>query len=161
MKDHRLTGRFRLLIVVAVSAALIPSAWAMSQPELTDVDIEFSVDREETLKFMKWYDEIKLTPEQEAVRVEALEAIPAACCSKFSAATCCCECNMSRTIWGLSKHLIVNEGWDAVQVRSAVTKYYAAVNPAGFSGDSCFTGGCMKPMAHNGCGGMQKHMLID
>lgn len=153
------TGFAQTIGAAVALAILIPGAWAMSQG--SEVAHDFKADREETLKFMKWYDEIELTEEQEAIRFEALDAIPAACCSNFSAATCCCECNMSRAIWGLSKHLIVNEGYDAEQVRAAVTEWYQTTNPSGFSGDSCFTGGCMRPMAENGCGGMQKHNLID
>ena len=152
------TGFAQMLTAAVALAILIPGAWAMSQGSETGHD--FKADREETLKFMKWYDEIELTEEQEAIRFEALDAIPAACCSSFSAATCCCECNMSRAIWGLSKHLIVNEDYNVEQVRAAVTEWYQVTNPSGFSGDSCFTGRCGKPMAENGCGGMQKHNLI-
>ena len=80
---------------------------------------------------------ITLTPEQEAVRVEALTALPAPCCKEFSAATCCCRCNMKRASDGLAKHLIANLGADAVTVRTRVAAWQKAINPNGFSGDTC------------------------
>ena len=117
-------------------------------------------DRAETERFLEYYETIQLTAEQEAVRVEALEALPAPCCKQFSAATCCCQCNMARAGWGLAKHLIVEEGMDAAGVREQVAAWHVAINPAGFSGDSCFTGGCGRAFRDNGCGGMQASHLV-
>jgi len=65
-------------------------------------EIQFSDLQRQTREFMGWHETIKLTPRQEAVKKAALEALPAPCCSEYSAYTCCCECNISRTIWGLS-----------------------------------------------------------
>ena len=90
-------------------------------PQPVSLAVEGS--RAEAERFMAYYDSIQLTAAQEAVRQEALQAIPAPCCSNFSAATCCCECNLSRTIWGLSKFLIAREGRDAGEVRAAVTAW--------------------------------------
>lgn len=98
--------------------------------------------------------------EQESIREEALEAIPAPCCASFSAATCCCECNLARATWGLVKHLIADEGRDAAGVRREVTAWYAEVNPRGFSGDACFTNGCGRAFRRNGCGGMDRNDLV-
>lgn len=36
----------------------------------------------------------------------------------------------------------------------AAEAWIRCVNPKGFSGDACFTGGCTRPFAQNGCGGM-------
>ena len=94
------------------------------------------------------------------MRREALEALPAPCCENFSAATCCCECNMARATWGLAKHLIVEKGYDAATVRTAVADWHRAINPGGFSGDACFTSGCGRPFAKNGCGGMNEGALV-
>jgi hypothetical protein len=110
--------------------------------------------REETERFLAYERAIQLTPEQEAVRVAALDALPAPCCKEFSAATCCCPCNMARSTWGLAKHLIVHEGAGVERVRAAAAAWHRAINPAGFSGDVCATGGCGRAFAHNGCGGM-------
>jgi hypothetical protein len=109
---------------------------------------------------MRFYESIQLTPQQEAVRQEALQAIPAPCCSTFSAATCCCECNLSRTIWGLSKYLIAQEGRSAEEVRAATGSWVDAINPSGFAGDTCFKGGCGRSFKEGGCGGMRSDQLI-
>lgn len=113
----------------------------------------FTGERAETERFIAWERDIQLTAEQEAVRVAALTPLPAPCCKEFSAATCCCRCNMAKATWGLAKHMIV-EGSSAEKVRAAVAAYHLAINPDGFSGDVCATGGCGRAFAHNGCGGM-------
>jgi hypothetical protein len=116
-------------------------------------DPTFIGHRAETERFLAWERDIQLTPEQEKVRVTALTPLPAPCCKEFSAATCCCRCNMAKATWGLAKHMIV-EGASAEEVRTAVASFHRAINPDGFSGDVCATGGCGRPFAHNGCGGM-------
>lgn len=113
----------------------------------------FTGERAETERFIAWERDIRLTAEQEAVRVAALTPLPAPCCKQFSAATCCCRCNMAKATWGLAKHMIV-AGSSAEQVRAAVAAYHLAINPEGFSGDVCATGGCGRAFAHDGCGGM-------
>ena len=121
----------------------------------------FTGDRKETERFLIYNRSIELTPEQEKVRVEALEALPAPCCSQYSAATCCCPCNMALATWGLAKHLIVDEGYGVAEVRAAVAEWHRAINPEGFSGDVCSTtGGCGRPFAKNGCGGMKESNLV-
>ncbi len=117
-------------------------------------ELVFDGSREEVERLMGYYESIALSPEQEAVRVAALEPLPAPCCSEFSAATCCCTCNLSRATWGLSKHLITTLGYGAEQVRQTVQRFHLAVNPNGFPGDTCSTGGCGRPMHAAGCGGM-------
>ncbi|HSM13095.1 MAG TPA: hypothetical protein VLA66_03440 [Thermoanaerobaculia bacterium] len=117
-------------------------------------------DRAETERFLSWYGSIELTAEQESTRVQALAELPAPCCREYSAATCCCSCNMARAGWGLAKHLIVEQGATAEQVRAEVAAWHRAINPGGFSGDACFTGGCGRPFAKNGCGGMKETELV-
>jgi hypothetical protein len=108
---------------------------------------------------MEYERTIRLTPQQEAVRKAALSNIPAPCCSNRSAYTCCCPCNLTRTIWGLSKYLIAHEGQDADAVRAAVREWIAFVNPEGFTGNACYTGGCNRPFHRNGCGGMDANRV--
>ncbi len=122
--------------------------------------LDFSDPRALTPRLMAFYDEIQLTPAQEAVKKEALEAIPAACCADNTAYTCCCPCNLSRTVWGLSAYLITERGADAERVRSEVQRWYGAVNEDEFPGDSCYTGGCGKPFAEGGCGGMRPNQVV-
>ncbi len=114
----------------------------------------------QTAQFMAWDASIELTASQEEVKKAALEAIPAPCCGDNSAYTCCCPCNLSRSIWGLSKRLITERNAGAVEVREAVQEWIAFVNPDGFSGDVCYKpGGCPRPFAKNGCGGMNPNQV--
>jgi len=78
----------------------------------------------------------------------------------FTAATCCCECNLARSIWGLSHFLIAEKGFGLERVRDAVNVWIQAIDPSGFPGDSCFTGGCGRPFEEGGCGGMHRRRLI-
>jgi hypothetical protein len=150
-----------LLLVLALGGTVafsqVPSGDGMT-PEAGTLTFEGS--RAEAERFIGYHRSIHLTPEQEATKREALEAIPAPCCSTFSAATCCCECNLTKTIWGLSNFLIVEKGFGVEQVRDAVNAWTQAINPSGFPGDSCFTGGCGRPFEEGGCGGMHESRLI-
>lgn len=153
-------NRTRSLLTLTLFAVGLVAGAAVADMQAGDDLLAFTGDRAEAERLIGYYQQIELTAEQEAVRVAALEAIPAACCKEFSAATCCCECNLSRAIWGLSKYMITTLGYDAEQVRAAVTDYYAAVNPSGFPGDSCGTGKCGTAFAAGGCGGMQADHLV-
>ncbi|HET9768074.1 MAG TPA: hypothetical protein VFS60_14560, partial [Thermoanaerobaculia bacterium] len=112
----------------------------------------YTGDRAETERLVAYDKAIQLTAAQEAIRVEALTPLAAPCCKQFSAATCCCRCNMKRASDGLAKHLIVNLGANAETVRAQVAAWQKAINPDGFSGDTCSTGGCGRAFQHNGCG---------
>lgn len=150
----RVTRRLRPLFAGLSLLLVVGGSLLGATPE------RFTGDRQETERFLSYDRTIELTAVQEKIRVEALEALPAPCCEKFSAATCCCKCNMARASWGLAKHLIVHQGYDAKQVRAAVGEWHRAINPGGFTGDSCFTGGCGRPFAENGCGGMKDSQLV-
>ncbi len=117
---------------------------------------DFTGSLDEIKRFIGYYHSMQLTPEQERLKVEALSAMSAPCCKKYSLATCCCPCNMAKAAWGLAAQLITEKGYKAEQIRQAETAWLKKVNPAGFSGDSCFTGGCTRPMRANGCGGMKE-----
>lgn len=145
-----------VVVVLLVGAVLFSTAVFGAGP----AGDRFTGDRAETQRFLIYNQSIELTPEQEEVRTEALEALPAPCCSQFSAATCCCNCNMALATWGLAKHLIVDEGYGVAEVRGAVAAWHKAINPGGFSGDACFTGGCNRPFAKNGCAGMKESELV-
>ena len=152
------------IAVIACLAALAAVLGAGAEPSADRGDAwlagEFEGSREEVLELMAHYEAIQLTPEQEAVRREALGPVPAFCCKNFSAATCCCECNLSRTLWGLSKVLITQKNADAGQVRDAVRALVEVLNPSGYRGDTCTTGRCNTPFKKGGCGGMNKDRLL-
>jgi hypothetical protein len=115
-----------------------------------------SDSRREAEQYIRWHHTIALTPEQEAVKQEALEAIPAPCCSSFSMATCCCPCNLAKAAWGLAAHDVAVRGYDAAAVRRDVERWLASINPRGSAGDACERGRCDVPFHHDGCGGMHE-----
>jgi len=112
-------------------------------------------------EFIRYATSIVLTPEQLRLRDRVLAWIPAACCSKFSAKTCCCPCNLAKTVWGLSAFLIVHTGANAASLDQGVRSWLALVNPRGFSGKACDEpGGCARAFDRDGCGGMDETRLV-
>ncbi len=147
-KTLRLAAGALGALVLTTSLALF-AAPAAEKIAFTDVE-------KQTQEFITYYKTIKLNPEQEAIKKQALEAIPAPCCSDNSAYTCCCPCNMAKANWGLANHLVADLGYDAKQVRETISEWVEFINPSGYSGDVCYTpGGCPRPFKHNGCGGMK------
>ena len=132
--------RSSLLIGALLLPALLPASSSQKKAEPVEtvepveIDIEFTDVKKQTMQFMEYYATIELTPEQERVKLAALSKLPAACCADNSAYTCCCVCNLSRTVWGLTAHLIADRDYNAQQVRAAVKQWVQFVNPAGFSG---------------------------
>lgn len=149
-----------LLVATAACSGGTSAGAAAEAPAPGRDDGTFTGSPAEVRQLVAYYKTIRLTPEQEAVRVAALSALPAPCCSNFSAATCCCECNMARATWGLAKHLIAEQGYGVEEVRQAVQEWHRTVSPDGFSGRACFTGGCGRAFRHDGCGGMVDGELI-
>ena len=148
---HQIMKSFNKFTVGLFALALLAPTISSSSPveegrEGKNETIEFTNAREQAQTFMDYYATIKLTKAQDGVKRAALEPLPAACCSNNSAYTCCCECNLSRTVWGLSHFLIAKKGADAEQVQDAVKRWIRFVAPDGFSGDACFKGGCVRPM---------------
>jgi hypothetical protein len=152
-----LTGAVALVVIGVAYFSAVDRAGGSHDAATTGSSFERTSTQ--ARQFMDAYSAITLTDAQEAVRVEALSAIPARCCSDYSAATCCCECNLSRTIWGLAKTMIVG-GAGAEEVRQAAVTWTETLNPAGYAGDACYTGGCDRPLQTDGCGGMDADELI-
>ena len=146
-QQHKTSRRAALALVILLPLVSFVTAWAIG------AEVTFDDTKAQAKQFIEWESSIQLTPEQEAIKKAALEPLPAACCDDNSAYTCCCPCNLSLTIWGLSNHLIANEGLNAEQVRAKVEEWMAHIAPNGFKGDACYTGGCMKSFADGGCGG--------
>ena len=159
MRKHRLT-MISMSLAIGLSAGIL---WATTQEPAEGTDWtsgKYDGTREQVLELMGYYKNIELTAEQEGVRRQALSSMPAPCCNTFSAATCCCECNLSRSIWGLAKLLITEHEADATAVRGAVEGWIAALNPSGYAGNTCNTGRCNLPFKNGGCGGMSEHRLV-
>ncbi len=127
---------------------------------LTAEGLVFTDVRTQAREFIGYYRSIKLTLEQERMKVEALAALPAPCCSEYTMATCCCPCNMAKSVWGMSAWLITEKGYGVEQVRHAAVDWIAFINPDGFSGTACSKGGCRRPFEHDGCGGMNESDLL-
>jgi hypothetical protein len=159
-KKRRILGWLAVGTVVAVFATVAMGTRGQESSEPAGSVFAFSDVRDQTIEFHAYYRAISLTPEQEAVMREALTAIKAPCCSDRSALTCCCDCNMAKSWWGLSKHLIANQGLGAEEVRTAVNEWIEFINPNGFSGNACYIGRCSQPFRHNGCGGMKEDNVI-
>ncbi|MCA1734412.1 MAG: hypothetical protein LC732_12535 [Acidobacteria bacterium] len=90
-------------------------------------------------EFIGYYRAIELTPKQEAVEKAALDTRPAVCCSDYTAYTCCCDCNLSKSLWGLANYLIAKRGMDADQV-ARVTAGFAR-NPRSRPGSGMTSAG--------------------
>jgi hypothetical protein len=148
----QLLAQAALLIGAPTLAALGPGG-AKAKPRFFD-------RASQAAEFIGYSRSITLTAAQKAVRDRALGKLPAPCCSKFSAATCCCPCNLAKSVWGLSNYLIVREKATAGEVRRAAREWFAFVNPGGFSGDACDTGGCARKFSSDGCGGMDERNLL-
>ncbi|MFQ5743899.1 MAG: hypothetical protein ACE5HV_09965 [Acidobacteriota bacterium] len=149
-----------LTVALAVTALAGPGlALVVAQPSQQE-GFEFKVPRQQAKEFIGYNRSVILTPRQERVMRAALFGMQASCCKEYSAYTCCCTCNLSKTVWGFSKHLIANEGYGAKEVRAAVKQWIHYINPEGFSGNACFSGRCNKPFKSDGCGGMKESNLI-
>lgn len=109
---------------------------------------------------MGYEKSIRLTPQQQKVKQAALRSIPAPCCKEYSIATCCCPCNLAKSIWGLANYAVARLGYDTVQTKALVLDWLRATNPGGYSGDSCYRGGCPKRFSANGCGGMKEDAVV-
>ncbi len=48
---------------------------------------------------------------------------------------------------------------DATAVRAKAEEWIAFINPNGYSGKACYTGGCPRPFREDGCGGMNPSRL--
>jgi hypothetical protein len=142
--------------LLAVTALGGPSAAAGGKAREI---IRFGDAAEDASRFLKFHAQYKLTPSQQALKERVLSRIPAPCCKEYSIATCCCPCNLAKTVWGLSNWLIVEKDANAPELDAAVQGWLRYVNPKGFSGDLCYSGGCGRALADNGCGGMNESAL--
>ena len=147
---------------VSVSGAAL-SGMAVPASNVAGADsksIEFTDLKGQMKEFIGYYRAIELTPEQEAVKKAALDTRPAVCCSDYTAYTCCCDCNLSKSLWGLANYLIALRGMSAEEVAEVTADWMKFTNPNGYSGNACYTGGCARSPRANGCGGMEEGDLV-
>ncbi len=148
--------RLAALLLVVFAGSALPMDRSGSSPARRFFDVP-----RQSAEFIGYTHSITLDPAQQSLRDRVLERTPAACCAKFSAKTCCCPCNLAKTVWGLSNFLIAREGADAAVLEKTVRSWLAFVNPAGFSGKACDQpGGCGRQFSRDGCGGMNENDLL-
>lgn len=123
--------------------------------------VRFHDVRTQTAELIDYSRSTALTPEQQSLKNRVLGTISAPCCEKFSVATCCCPCNLAKSVWGLSNFLIAKRHASAGELEEAVQRWFWFTNAKGYSGDACDTaGGCARPFSTNGCGGMDERNLL-
>ncbi len=160
---RRTRHRVRTTTIVPLLAALalwgcgdsLPTAAAATDDDLIATLLALPIER-----LIAYDAEIELTPEQEEIKRAALTPIPAPCCSDRSAYTCCCQCNLGRAWWGLSKVLITEHGQGPAEVQANVERWIGDLRPQGFAGDSCYTGRCSTAARHDGCSGMDPNRIV-
>ena len=156
--------------------------WSEIVPEEgTETSYGISLSLDNTQQFIDWHNSIELSAEQLAIRDMALSSQVAPCCDEYPMCTCCCECNLARSVWGLSAYVITEKDYRVSQVEEAALQwlhfirpdYYVAsaleqkgMDPGlwGFTTEStCFSGNCNRPFytetssGHlGGCGGMEE-----
>lgn len=145
-----------LALSMSPQASALPqgSAAVAKQTPADQRLVIFTDAHRQATEFISYDRSITLTAAQKKLMDEALSSIPAPCCAQYSIASCCCPCNLAKSVWGLSKSLIARQRATAAQVSAAATEWLHFTNPAGYTGDACFTGGCNRSFGHNGCGGM-------
>jgi hypothetical protein len=121
--------------------------------------IKFHDVAAQSRQFINYYNTIHLTPEQEAVKAAALKSRPAACCMHSDAYTCCCTCNLSKTVWGLTNYAIATYHINPDQVQEVVDGWLSFVNPGGYDGGACYRGECSRTGHEKGCGGMTENQV--
>ena len=155
-----------------VSAAEITAEIVPVEGEATSYGIPLSGANTQT--FIDHYEQVALTAGQQAIVDDALQTLKAPCCDDNSMATCCCPCNLAKSVWGLSGYLVVEHGYGAEEVREAASQYLhfidgdyyvreeltaRGVDPGEWGnskGDSCYVGTCELPFTEGGCGGMSQ-----
>ncbi len=188
---HRQRGWGKwLYIALPVAVLLIGGGWLLNQRQQTssvtpaEVAAEIipqegdptaygvSLSLDNTQQFIDYHEAAALTPEQESIMRNALLPLKAPCCDDNPMSTCCCPCNLARSVWGLSSYLIVEKNYGADQVRESALQwlrfihsdYYViqelrnrGIDPGtyGLSHENpCYVGECELPFVGGGCGGM-------
>ena len=153
----RATGRIGIVTVLTALLASTGQGRAATEPGKRP---SFDQVKARTAEFIGWSNTIRLTPQQEKTKRQALGSIPAPCCKEYSIATCCCPCNLAKSVWGLANYAVARLGYDAARTRALTIEWLQATNPAGYTGDACHRGGCPKRFSANGCGGMKEDAVV-
>jgi hypothetical protein len=138
----------------------------------TSYGIPLSLDN--TQRFIDYYETESITPQQQEIVTNALEPLAAPCCDDNPMSTCCCPCNLAKSVWGLSRYVVAEHDYSVDQVREAALEwlhftrgdYYIiqdmeknGIDPAQYGlvhENSCYVGKCEFPVQENGCAGMSE-----
>lgn len=154
---------FRDVVIASAAIVLLATIGSLVRGEGKGGEekngVRFYDARRQAAEFIGYYHSIQLTEGQKKTMQEALSVIPAPCCSDYSIATCCCPCNLAKSVWGLSHYLIAERGYDVPKVRALVREWMQFTNSRGYSGTACYRGGCTAPFGQDGCGGMNEKQI--
>jgi len=154
------TKRYLVISLSVIAIMFTLGSQSGAKTKISQKTLKFTDVKTQTAEFMGYNNSIKLTPEQEKLKTDVLSKIPAPCCTEYSIATCCCPCNLAKSVWGLSKYAIVNLNYDAKKLNDAVLEWIKFTHTNGFAGDSCSKGRCGAPFAQDGCGGMKEGEIV-
>jgi hypothetical protein len=156
--------KFYLTIAIAISLIALSVYYIGRIAEYNkpprDSEIKFYNPHSQAKEFIGYHNSIALTPEQEQIKSEALSAISAPCCSNNPISTCCCPCNLAKSVWGLSDFLITKHNYSVNQVKEAVSEWIRFTNKDGYTGNACYKRKCNLPFSENGCGGMDETRIF-
>ncbi|MCI0444212.1 hypothetical protein L0152_13500 [bacterium] len=154
------TNRYMIVALCAITLLFTIGSQSGAKTKTSEKTLKFKDVQTQTAEFIGYYKSIKLTPEQEKLKTEVLSKIPAPCCTEYSIATCCCPCNLAKSVWGLSNYAIANLNYDAKKLNEAVLEWIKFTHKNGFAGDSCSKGRCGSSFAEDGCGGMKEGEIV-
>lgn len=134
---------------------------------------------ENTQQFIDWFNTIDLSDGKQMLRDVTLGTLMAPCCDDYPISECWCECNLARSVWGMSAYLI-KQYHTSDQIQEASSQWLHFIRPDYYvasilyeQGDnpeqyglttesSCHTGRCDFPFHDRtsgnpgGCGGMEE-----
>ena len=149
-----------IIVIAAMTVLSLASIQQAAEKKVLQQSLKFYDVRIQTPEFISYYNSIKLTAEQEKIKTDALSSIPAPCCNTYSIATCCCPCNLAKSVWGLSHFAIVKLHYDTAQLKKTVADWIGFTHKNGYAGNACFEGRCVSSFAQDGCGGMQESKIV-
>lgn len=150
---------FILRAAVLMALFCLPLLAAGPEPK-SGKELKFYDVRKQTMEFMGYYQSIKLTPDQEKIKADALSRMEAPCCKEFTMATCCCPCNLAKSVWGLSNYLVSVQKLPADRVAETVKTWIQFAYENGYTGDACSKDRCNVAFKQDGCGGMNDQNVI-
>lgn len=154
------TNRYLVVGLSVFALVLMIGSQSGAKTKTSQKNLKFTDVKVQTAEFIGYNSSINLTPAQEKLKTDVLSKIPAPCCSEYSIATCCCPCNLAKSVWGLSKYAIVNLNYDAKQLNDAVLEWITFTHKKGHTGDACSKGRCGTSFAEDGCGGMRDTEIV-